>query len=88
MALALEAELEAVVDQSFAIHALREVQLAQQVDRALLQDTGADARLDVRARAMFEDDGFDPLGCQEVRKHETGRTCANDGDLRARVSQA
>ena len=54
----------------------------EQVDRALLEDAGADPVLDVLAAARLEDDRLDALQLQELRQRQTGRARADDADLR------
>ena len=49
MPLAVELELDPVVDDALALHPLADAGLAQQIDGALLEHAGADAVLDVLA---------------------------------------
>ena len=51
MALAVELEIDPVVDDALAIHPLADAGVAQQLDGALLEHAGADAVLDVVAAA-------------------------------------
>ena len=55
----------------------------QRVDGVLLEDAGADARLDVLPRAVLQDDGVDALQVQEPREEQTGRTGPDDAYLGA-----
>ena len=57
--LAVEPQVDAVVDESFAVEALREAVLAEEVDDALLEDAGAQAALDIFPRATLQNDGVD-----------------------------
>src|SRR5437764_8749615 len=88
MALAFEAQLDAVMDQALAVHALGHAHLAQQVHRALLQHAGPNAGFDVRARTVLEDHRLDALQTEQLGQHQTGRTRADDGYLGAHVTEA
>ena len=59
MTLTFKAQLEAMMNQAVAIHPRGDAHLAQQVNSALLEDTGAHARFDVCPRAVFEYDRGD-----------------------------
>ena len=52
-------QVDAVVAQALAVQPLPHAGLGQQVDRALLEDAGADAGLDVVARPVLEDHRVD-----------------------------
>ena len=78
---ARELQLDAVVDEALALHALAHARSRQQVDRALLEHPGADALLDVLAAARLEHDRVDALELQQAGEHETGRAGADDADL-------
>src|SRR5262249_19077461 len=54
--LAAEAEMDAVVREAFALHALAHLGLDQKVARPLLDQAGADAALDIVAAAVLDDD--------------------------------
>ena len=86
VALALELQLDAVVDEPLAPQPLADARLDQEVDRALLEHAGADAALDVLAAARLEHDRVDPAQVQKVREHEPGRAGADDADLRPHSS--
>src|SRR4051812_29787515 len=81
VALAVEAQLDAVMDEPLACQAVAEPGLGQELDGALLEDAGADAVLDVLAAAGLEDDGVDALEVQEVRQHQPGGPGTDDSDL-------
>ena len=68
MRLAAEAQLDAVVDESFPLQALADAASSQQIDGALLQHTGAQGGLDLGPAARFEDYGFDSREVQQVRE--------------------
>src|SRR5205809_347092 len=63
--LAVEYEVDAMVDQSLALQAVADTGLAEQVDGALLQHAGPNALLDVLAGAALQHDRFDALSGQE-----------------------
>ncbi len=81
--LAVELQLDAVVHESLAPHALADACPVEQVDRALLEHAGADALLHVLAAARLEHDGLDALQLQEPREREAGRAGSDDADLGA-----
>jgi hypothetical protein len=82
--LARELELDAVVDETFALQPLTRARRHEQVDDRLLQDTRPHARLDVLAAPVLEDDAVDVLQVEQVRERETCRPGPDDRDLRAR----
>ena len=83
MALAVELQVDAVVDDSLAVHALADAGVAQKVDRALLENARADAVLDVFAAAVLEHDALDAVDLEQPREREPGRAGADDADLRS-----
>ena len=83
VALAVEAELDAVMDETLALQALADARLDEQVDRALLEHARADALLDVVAAAALEDDRLDALAVEQVREHQPCGPGPDDADLRA-----
>ena len=84
MALAVELQLDAVVDDALAMQPLAGADRREQVDRALLEHARADALLAVVAAAALEHDRLDPAAAQELRQREPGRAGADDADLRPR----
>ena len=60
VALALELEVDAAVDDPLAVEALADARVAQEVGGALLEHAGAEPVLDVVARAVLEHDRLDP----------------------------
>src|SRR3954471_20690257 len=80
---AAKAQMDAVVRHALALHSLADAAVDQQVARPLLDQTSADAALDIRTTAAFEDDRFDPVQVQEMRQHQSGGPSADDSDLRA-----
>ena len=79
--LAVELEMDAVVDDSLPVHALADAELAEQVGGALLEHAGADAVLAVVARAALEHDGLDPGPLEHPRERQPRRARADDADL-------
>ena len=82
VALALEADLDALVHQTLALQAVAHAGAHEQIDRAVLEHAGSDTLLDVLARSTLEDDGFDPLLGQQVRQHQARGAGADDANLR------
>ena len=81
--LALELQLDAVMHESLAAHALPDARALEQIRGALFQHACADALLDVLAAARLEHDRVDALDLEQPRQHEPGRPRAHDADLRA-----
>ncbi len=81
MALAFEQQVDAVMHQALATHALADARLVERVDRALLQHARADALFDVLAAPGFEDDGIDAAALQQLSEQQAGGAGADDGDL-------
>jgi hypothetical protein len=88
MALPGELELDAVVDETLPLQPVACTGVDEEVDDALLQHAGTDARLDVLAAAVFQDDRVDALAVQQVAEREPGRACTDDADLRSDAAQA
>ncbi len=82
MALAVELERDAVVDDALAVQPRAGADRAQQVDGALLEHARPDALLAVLAAAALEHDRFDPPAAQELGEGEPRRTCPDDPHLR------
>jgi hypothetical protein len=61
---AAEGDFEAAVHQRFLVQALGHPRLLQQIDRALLQQAGANPRLDIGARTLLEHHRVDALPVQ------------------------
>jgi hypothetical protein len=80
-----ERQHDSVVDDSLAIHPGADVGLAHQVDHALLENAGADARLDVFARVPLEDDARNAVQAEEAREAQARRAAADDANLRSHV---
>ena len=83
MALAVELELDPVVDDPLALQPLADAGRDEQVDRALLEHPGADPLLDVLAAAALEHDRLDPRLLEQAAERQAGRAGADDPDLGA-----
>src|SRR5450759_2699579 len=71
------------MQDAFALHALADARLAQQIGGPMLDQPGADAVLDVIAAAILDDDALDTREVQQPRQHQPGRPCPDNADLRA-----
>ena len=71
----------AVMLLAFAVHALAQAGVAQQVDAVRLQHAGADALQDIGAGAAFQHDAVHLVLVEDVRQQQPGRTSADDDDL-------
>ena len=78
-----EGEIDPVVEHCFALHAAADPGLDQEIARPLLDQTGADATLDVVAAAVLEHDRIDAFAVKKVREHQPGGPRPDDSDLRA-----
>ena len=76
-----EAQFGAVVRKALGVHPFAHAGLAQSLGGAVLENSGADAVLDIVAVAPLEDDGFDPLQVQQLAKHQTRGAGAHDAYL-------
>src|SRR5262249_45415462 len=82
---AAEGKVDAVVEHALALHARADAGLDQEVARPLLDQTGADAALDIVAAAVFQDDALHALEVEKMRQHQPGGPGTNDTDLRAHL---
>ena len=71
--LVVEAEIDAAMHQPLALHTFAHAGRDQEIGGPVLDHAGADARLDIVAAAVFEDDGFDAFEMQEMRQHQPRR---------------
>jgi hypothetical protein len=83
MTLAVELELDAVVDDSLPPQALADTGIDEQVGRSLLEHAGADTMLDVVSAAVLQHDRLDAFAVKKVREHQPGGAGADDRHLRA-----
>lgn len=67
--------------QALAPQTLAHARLDQQIHRSLFQDSSTHPFLDVLATASLDDDRFDALEMEQMRKNEPGRTGSDDSDL-------
>ena len=82
---AIDADIDAPVQQAFGLHPLPDPDLCQQVGGPMFDQPGADAVLDVVAATVFDDDRFDAGKMQQPRQHQPGRARSNNADLRAHI---
>ena len=87
MPLAVEAQLDAVVDEALGVHPLADADLVHQVHRALLEHAGAHALLDVLAVARLEDHGLDAPQLQQPAEHQAGGAASDDRHLGTHVAK-
>ena len=81
MPLAVELEPDPVVDDALPAQALARAGPGQRVDRALLEDAGPEAVLDVVAAPRLEHHRLDSLGPQELCERQPGGPGADDAHL-------
>jgi hypothetical protein len=77
---AVEAQLDAVVHQPFAVHPGSGAAAAEHVHRRLLQHACPLPLLHVRAVTAFEYDAGDARAVQEPGEQQPGRAAADDAD--------
>jgi hypothetical protein len=78
---AVDAQLDAAVDQPLAVQALADLRLVEQVHRPPLEHAGSDTALDVGAAASFQDDGLDAGQVQDLGEQQPRGAGAHDPDL-------
>ena len=81
MVAALEAQRDAAMHESFAIHAFADSGLAHEIHGPLLEHARAHSLLDVLATATFEHHGVDADSGEQVREHEPRGPRSDDADL-------
>ena len=79
----LELQVDAMVDEPFAVHPLADADGAEEIHGALLEHACALSTLDVRTISVLDDDRVDAGAMEQMAKCEPGRSGADDGDLRA-----
>ena len=82
MALAGELEVDAAVDDPFAVEPRCNAELAEEVDGALLEHARANPRLHVLAAAALEHDRLDTRPLEQSCQRQPRRARADDADLR------
>lgn len=83
VAFAGKAQLDAMMKHPFAAHALAYAGLVEQVHSSLLKYARADATLHILAAAGLDDNRLDSAQMQQMRKHQSGWPCADNGYLGA-----
>ena len=83
MAFAVELQVNAMVDESFAVHPLSDAHGTKEIHGAVLEHACALPSLDVRPVAVLDDDRVDAGTMEQVAEREPGRSGADDGDLGA-----
>ena len=78
--LARPLQVDAAVLVALALQPFAEPDLAQQVDRRLLEDAGADPRRDVFLRPALDHHGLDALAVEQVREQHPRRPGPDDRD--------
>src|SRR5271168_3000953 len=81
MALAAETQVNPVMDETFPLHALADAGLRQQLRRAVLQHTRADAALAVIPAAVFDLHGPDAALMEQVPQQQSCGARADDSHL-------
>ena len=81
MALAVEGQLQSVVDQALARQPVADAGLSQDIDRALLQQTCTDAGEQIFGRTPFEHDAVDAGKAQQAREQQSRRSAADNSNL-------
>jgi hypothetical protein len=71
------------VQHALAQEAVSDARGYQEVGASLLEQTGAQALLDVLPALVLEDHGGDPILMEEMGENETGGSCSDNSDLRA-----
>ena len=78
-----QAEVDAAMHKPVGVHARAEAELVEQVDRALLEHAGANARANVLGAALLDHDGIDAGAVQLLPEQQAGRAGADDRNLGA-----
>ena len=81
VALAVEGQLQPVVDQALARQPVADAGLGEDVDRALLQQAGADAGAQIFGRAPLQHDALDAGEAQQPRQQQPCRAAADNSNL-------
>ena len=62
---AVDADIDAPMQHAFALHALADANIAEEIGGPMLDQAGANAVFDVVAAAIFDDDRLDALQVQK-----------------------
>jgi hypothetical protein len=84
MAATVEAQLDPVMNQTFAAHASANSGFVEQIHRALLENACPDPLLDMFAGLRLDDDGADALEVEQMGENEARRSGSKDADLGAK----
>ena len=68
--LAVDADIDAAVQNAFALHPIADAHVDEQIGGPVLDQSGADAVLDVIAAAVLDDDAVDAGKVQQPRQHQ------------------
>src|SRR2546425_4701861 len=85
MPFAIKAELDAMMNGSFALHAFPKPHFRHQIDRALLEHASANRRFDPFSATAFENDRLNSFPREQQRQHQTSRACSNDSNTGSHV---
>jgi hypothetical protein len=81
MAAAVESQFDSVMDETFALQAFPDTCFDQHIHRALLEHACPDALFDVFPAASFDNDRFDSLQVEEMRKQQSRGPGSDDSNL-------
>ena len=88
VALAARRDLDAVVDEAFAVQAAGHVGGLNRLDRPLLEHAGADAAEHVVGGVPLEDHVVDARAGEKLAEQESRRARSDDRDLRAHAPRS
>jgi hypothetical protein len=73
------------MDFTFAIHPLATLRFPHELGETVLEHPRADAAKHVFPAMLFEDDGFDAVTMQELRKQKARWAASDDADLNPHI---
>ena len=82
---ALELQVDPTVDDALPVQPVRDTRSLEQLDGALLEHAGANARFDVLAAPGLEHDRLDPRRVEKLREGEACWAGTDDRDLGTRA---
>jgi hypothetical protein len=85
MRAAAESQVYSAMNEAFAPQTISRADFAEQIDRALLEYTGANTLLAILPAARFQDDGLDAVEVKELGKDKAGGPGADDSNLCAHL---
>ncbi len=86
VALAVELKIDASMDDPFASKPIDDAGAIEELNRSLLEHTGADARLNMLTASIFEHHRVDARAPQERGQRQAGGAGSDDRDLGAQPS--